>query len=298
MEYELVPSTSEGMIFNNIPTPDIMKEFSLPQAKTEYAVPLSLSPQNGKRRIRRPITTQPKRQRSLSEPSLPPGFNPPVDVVESPKRSLPSLDSTQSLPIHTFSPTLTTSSHYKQMSMPDELGSWKPSLSSIDDVEEPADESDARSRKPEIEFSLYYDIQCRTLMVHLQSAHNLPIKGKKVSLDPTVVLYLLPNREDIFQSRVIHDTANPTFNQSFEFRGLLPDEVRRQTLVFRVCSHSSKGEMLGGVSLSLSEADLFGVMCRKKLDTDIEKLKVRIITIDGIPVCIKSSDIIISILQP
>ena len=206
MEYELVPSTSDRMIFNNIPTPDMMK-FSLPQDKTEYAVPLSLNPQNEKRWIKQPITTQPKYQRSISEPDLSPGFNP---VVESPK--------------------------------------------------------------PEIEFSLYYDEQCHTLMVHLLCAHNLPIKGK-VSLDPTVVLYLLPNHENTFLSQVIHDT-NPTFNQSFEFRDLLPDEIRCQTLVFRVCSRSSKGEMLGGLSLSLSEADLFGAMCRRRLDTDIEKRKV------------------------
>lgn len=244
----------------------------MPQAQSEYAVPLSLSPKKGKRSIRRPITAQPKRQRSASEPSMPPDFHP--DVTDFSQRTLPTIDSTQSLPI--YSPTLTTGSHFKQMSMPEELTGWKPSLSSIDDVEEPTDEADVRSGKPELEFSLYYDIQCRTLMVHLQCARNLPIKGKKVSLDPTVLLYLLPNREDIFQSRVIRNNANPRFNQSFEFRGLLPDEIRRQTLVFRVFSQSSKGELLGGLSLSLSEADLFGVMSRKRLDTDIEKLKVRI----------------------
>ena len=272
MEYELIPSTSDRMIFNNIPTPDMMKEFSLPQDKTEYAVPLSLNPQNEKRWIRQPITAQPKRQCSNSKPDISPGFNPSADVVESPKTTLPSIEGTQSLPIHTFSPTVTTTSHYKQISMPDELGGRKSPSSSIDDVEEPADESDVLSQKPEIEFSLYYDIQCHTLMVHLQCAHNLPIKGK-VSLDPTVVLYLLPNCENIFLSQVIHDT-NATFNQSFEFRDLLPDKIQRQILVFRVCSHLSKGEMLGGLSLSLSEADLFGAMCRRRLDTDIEERKV------------------------
>ena len=273
VEYELVPSTSERMIFNNIPTPDeMMKEFSLPQDKTEYAVPLSLNPQNEKRWIRRPITAQPKPQRSISEPDLSSGFNPSADVVESPETTLPSMEGTQSLPIHTFSPTVTTTSHYKQISMPDELVGQKSPLSSIDDIEEPADESHAPSQKPEIEFSLYYDIQGHTLTVHLQCAHNLPIRGK-VNLDPTVVLYLLPNRENIFLSQVIRDT-NPTFNQSFEFRDLLPDEIRRQTLVFQVCSHSSKGEILGGLSLSLSEADLSGAMCRRRLDTDIEKQKV------------------------
>ena len=56
VKYNLVPSTSEGT--NNIPTPDIVKEFSFVQAKTEYAVPLRPNPQNG---ITQPITAQPKR---------------------------------------------------------------------------------------------------------------------------------------------------------------------------------------------------------------------------------------------
>ena len=240
------------------------------QAKTEYAVPLRPNPQNG---ITQPITAQPKRQRSLSEPALPPGFNPSVDVVESPKRTLPSLESTQRLPIHTFSPTLITTSHYKQMSMPD-FGGY---------VEEPADE------RPEIEFSVYYTVRCWTLMVYLHCARNLPVG----SLNPTVALYLLPNREDIFQSQV---NANPTFDR-FEFRGLLPDEIRHQTLVFKVYSHLSKDEMLGGLSLSLSEADLFGATCRKKLETDIGKLKVRIMTIYDIAKSINSADSVRSALN-
>ena len=87
MEYKLVPSTSEQMIFNNFqfPTPNMMKEFSLLQDKTDYAAPLSVNPQNEKRWIRRPITAQPKPQRSISEPDLSSSFNPSADVVESPE---------------------------------------------------------------------------------------------------------------------------------------------------------------------------------------------------------------------
>ena len=168
-------------------------------------------------------------------------------------------------------------------------GSWRPSLSAIKDVEEPEEGAvgkglirgpltqggnGSHNIPPEIEFSLYYDIQCRTLMVHLQCARFLPNRLKKASLNPIVILYLLPNREDIYHSRIVENTVNPVFNQSFEFSGLMPDEVRRQTLVFRVFSQSSKGDLLGGLSVSLSEADLFGVMCRRNIDTDIEKLKV------------------------
>lgn len=175
-------------------------------------------------------------------------------------------------------------------------GSWQPSLTAIEDVEENEDEtglqrsersslrstegmamhsrSGSPSLPPEVEFSLYYDIQCRTLMVHVQCARFLPNRAKKSGLNPIVLLYLLPNREDIFHSKMIENSTNPVFNQSFEFSGLMPDEIRRQTLVFRVFSHSAKGDLLGGLSVPLAEADLFGVMCRRIIDTDVEKLKV------------------------
>jgi synaptotagmin-1 len=305
VEYELVPTIGEGIIFNNLPEPDVQKRFTLPQAKTEYAVPIQL----GTKQEQKVVRKQPRRDRSISEPTLPPGYVPDPSMFEFNKtpvtrsssvaarvmsdsyRSSPRTSPHRGSPPYSVSPP---SIGERQMSAPATFShsdldstSWRPSLSAIKDVEEPEEGAAGKGLEglirnvppgsalpPEIEFSLYYDIQCRTLMVHLQCARFLPLRVKKAGLNPIVLLYLLPNREDIFQSKMVENTSNPVFNQSFEFTGLMPDEIRRQTLIFRVFSHSSKGDLLGGLSISLSEADLFGVMCRRNIDTDIEKLKL------------------------
>ena len=259
--------------------PDVQKRYVLPQGKTEYAVPLELKKREGFKRV---VTIQPKRIRSISEPAMPPSYTPSEKVLDLRRTgsvssasilSESSSLSSSSSPYPLYSDGQTTA--HPSFTPLDEPCTWKPSLSSIAEGGEGNREGrSSPAEPPEIEFSLYYDIQCRTLTVHLQCAWNLPRKGKKGTPNPIVLLYLLPNREDIFHSKMIENASNPMFNQSFEFKGLLPDEVRRQTLVFRIFSQSSKGDLLGGLGLSLAEADLFGMMCRKNIDTDMEKLKV------------------------
>ena len=310
VEYQLVPTTGQSVLFNSLPEPEPQKSFTLPQSKAKYVIPLQLE---GVRK-KGIVTSQPRRKsaRSISEPNPPPGFIPDPSMFGFERTAMKSSKSMSERNLHRHSPhssprtsPLRSSppyssspmlSHERQISAPAGMSlinddgcstSWRPSLSAIEDVEEPQDGGAAEGLNsgglmmssanvpPEIEYSLYYDIQCRTLMVHLQCVHNLPVKGKKVSLNPITLLYLLPNREDIFHSKMIENSNNPVFNQSFEFTSLLPDEIRRQTLVFRVFSHSAKGDLLGGLSIPLSEADLFGVMCLKYIDTDVKKLKVR-----------------------
>lgn len=117
------------------------------------------------------------------------------------------------------------------------------------------------SDNPQLHFSLYYDIQRRTLTVHLMEATNLPGKDRRGASDPFVILFLLPNKEEIFESKVQKKTHNPVFNEVFEFSGLLPNEIRRQTLVLRMLDKdsSSSSNDIGTVVLHLEEADLYGV---------------------------------------
>ena len=312
VEYDLVPTSGEGIIFNNLPEPEVKKKYMLQQTKMEYAAALTSSGATKRDEMGKVIRKQPVRDRSLSEPSLPPGYIPDPSMFNFSKKSstlpLSSMrtyserhfnghGSPRTSPLRGSPPAGSSVLHERQFSAPATFdydssvtASWRPSLSAI---QEPGEDeavgmglkrggaeglsrgtNAGHSLPPEVEFSLYYDIQCRTLMVHLQCARFLPNRSKKAGLNPIVLLYLLPNREDIFQSKMVQNTPNPVFNQSFEFTGLMPDEIRRQTLVFRVFSHSSKGDLLGGLSVSLSEADLFGVMCRRNIDTDVEKLKV------------------------
>ena len=91
---------------------------------------------------------------------------------------------------------------------------------------------------PYIYFSLYFDIQRRALMVNLIKVENLPLKPpNQGSCDPFVMLFLLPNKQEVLQSVVKQRTLNPEFQQVFEFGGILANDLKNQVLVFRVFDH-------------------------------------------------------------
>ena len=102
---------------------------------------------------------------------------------------------------------------------------------------------------PTLQFSIYYDIQRRVLAVHIQQAYNLPIvmKGPTTTpCNPFILLFLLPNREKVFESRTIQRDVNPSFNQIFDFPGLQPEDIRKQTLIMKVFhSRKTKNELIG-----------------------------------------------------
>ena len=126
--------------------------------------------------------------------------------------------------------------------------------------------------KPTLQFSLYYDIQLSMLTVHLHRASNLPAKDRQGTSDPFVVVYLTPNKEESFQSKVIYRTLNPVFDQSFQFQQLTPEEIHRQTLMFRIYDHDkfTHNDTIGMVALPLENADLYGVVMRMMIQ-DIEE---------------------------
>ena len=126
---------------------------------------------------------------------------------------------------------------------------------------------------PSLQFSLHYDIQRRTMTVHLQEASDLPAKDRSGTSDPFVVMHLHPNKEEIFESKTVYKTLNPVFDQSFEFHNLLLDDVYRQSLVFRIYDHDrfSKDDMIGGIVLPLKDVDVYGVVYRMRVDERVEK---------------------------
>ncbi len=143
---------------------------------------------------------------------------------------------------------------------------WVPNLPILEEMSLAEDGSDSPS--PLLQFSLHYDVQRYTLTVHLHHASNLPAMDRRGTSDPFIVLYMIPNKEEIFESRIIYQTLNPVFDQSFEFKKLMADDIRRQTLVLRVYDHDkfSKNDNIGGVLLPMEEADLFGVIMRMRID--------------------------------
>ena len=127
------------------------------------------------------------------------------------------------------------------------------------------------SKRPLLQFSLLYDVQRCTLTVHLHHACNLPAKDKRTrTSDPFVVLYMMPNKEVLYESKVVSQTLDPVFDESFEFDKLTADDIRQQSLVFRVYDHArfSKNKTIGGVVLPLMDADLYGVVMRMEMDLD------------------------------
>jgi len=98
------------------------------------------------------------------------------------------------------------------------------------------------------------------------------VKSHKTSSDPFVVIFLLPSKEDIFESKIVEKTFNPLFDQVFEFSDILPQEIRKQSVVFRVYDHGfSQNELIGVVMLPLEEADLYGVSMKMRIDEQVEK---------------------------
>ena len=160
VEYSLVPSTGEGMVIETIPMPEMKKSFSLPQGRTELAIPLQLDHQEwaGSKRA---VTKQPKHTRSISEPSRPTvTFRTRQCSIwktrrewdwgaflkwEVPRQEIPRLLSLHSLPPCLPPPSLfpegqTSHQPHQYHHEHEDSGSWKPSLSSIAD----ADESEER----------------------------------------------------------------------------------------------------------------------------------------------------------
>ncbi len=167
----------------------------------------------------------------------------------------------------------------------DQVVSKQPYMSDFSSSSQ-ADSSITPDNQPRIQFSLYYDIQRRTLTVHLMSGTDLPAKDRRGTSDPYVILFLIPNKEQIFESKVHDKTLAPLFDEVFEFSGLLPDEVRRQTLVLRVLDKDkiSASDDMGVVVLPLEDADLYGVKVNAKLSEELSILNVSVIIII-IPIC-------------
>ena len=124
---------------------------------------------------------------------------------------------------------------------------------------------------PVLQFSLLFDIQRNIFIVHLHHASNLPKIDQRGTMNPFVVLYMMPTKEEVFESEVIHQTLNPEFYQSFEFHQQHPDDIQRKTLIFKVYD-KSKSKLIGGVAFPLEGADIFGVVMRMQIDQDMSKV--------------------------
>ena len=139
-------------------------------------------------------------------------------------------------------------------------------------VEQSASENNAI-----IQFFLHHDVMHSKLTVHLQSASNLPWEcdsNKSLQCDSFVTLHLEPDRGDKLQSKVVKATCNPTFDQSFFFRGLSVDEIKHQTLVLQIYNSALNNKVIGEASLPLGDVNLFGVIMQMHAHTGKAEVNV------------------------
>ena len=154
---------------------------------------------------------------------------------------------------------------------PEEMPSSGAFALESDHPQEPLDAADA----PAIQFSMYFDIQRRSLSVHLYQALNLPsICARR---DSFVVIFLLPTRDIIHQTLSVSNTRDPVYKQIFEFGGIMAEEVYQQVLVFQVyySDSLSHDHLIGSVLIPLKEADLYGLVMTKTIGEGHDLLKVR-----------------------
>ena len=115
----------------------------------------------------------------------------------------------------------------------------------------------ASPHKPCMVFSLYFDEKHGILIVHLLRAFNLPTKRAESASNPFAEVYLLPIKSEVQESRILHRTLSPIFDQAFKFTNVRLEEVRKQLLVVRIYLHT-KHHFIGGAFFSLEKANLFG----------------------------------------
>ena len=90
---------------------------------------------------------------------------------------------------------------------------------------------------PTLSFSLFYDVLRQALTVNLMKAENLPQKSPLHRCNPSVMVYIVPHRQQVQQPVIRESTFNPMFWQGFEFCNLQLSDVKNQVLVFMINDH-------------------------------------------------------------
>ena len=274
VHYELVPSA----------TPEYRKVFVHPQAKAETHL---LWEQESRYVKPAAVTQQPQQSRSASSdsqhsvsPHILPGsdhpdssssFSEEIPLLRPTLRSKSSVQGTgEDTIVISQSPTRTFTSAYRQS----QRSSYSPTTSpeaqhpflmSKTGSDIPIGVGDAG---PEIDVSLYYNVQTQSLSVYLHSArHLLPKSSKHYHL----LLYLVP--EQVLESKIGGDDPSPSISQSFELVNIPKEEIRSQVLTIQVYDGSTAGAMLSTVALTLEEADLYGMKYALQLNTSREKVR-------------------------
>ncbi|XP_076324051.1 synaptotagmin-10-like isoform X2 [Tachypleus tridentatus] len=120
-----------------------------------------------------------------------------------------------------------------------------------------------------IHFTLKYDEDIEGLIVRVLQVRDLPVKDFTGPSDPYIKIYLQPDRNKKFQTRVHRKNLNPVFNETFVF-GVSYEQLKTHTLQFSVYDFDrfSKHDLIGQV-LVRELNELCDVMCEMEYIMDI-----------------------------
>ncbi|CAB3402231.1 unnamed protein product [Caenorhabditis bovis] len=166
-----------------------------------------------------------------------------------------------------------TSSHrYAARQKTVDLGSTTPSFSSKTISVQPSAEFDEQEQSilpaknyGNIHFRLEYDFEQAKLSVTILKAYDLPAMDRNGMSDPYIKVFVLPERKQKFETKIIRNTLNPVYNETFQFS--IPfNELHSKTLMLVVYDYDrlSKDDKMGQLSLPLESVD-FGTT------TDIQR---------------------------
>lgn len=123
-------------------------------------------------------------------------------------------------------------------------------------VQPQADEYEDPQNFGEIHYRLDYDFAQSKLAVTIVEARGLPAMDRNGMSDPYVKLSILPERKQKYETKIIRNTLNPVYNETFLFN--IPfNELQSKTLMLVVFDYDrlSKDDKMGQIPIHLDAVD-------------------------------------------
>jgi len=107
-------------------------------------------------------------------------------------------------------------------------------------------------------FSISYDVFKYVLKILIIGADRLPAKDMFGTSDPYVKVYMLPDKNPKFKTKVKHRNLKPKWNELFTFQDVIRDTLADKKLVMEVYDYDrfSKDDEIGLVELPLGDTAL------------------------------------------
>ncbi|XP_055637715.1 synaptotagmin-5 isoform X2 [Toxorhynchites rutilus septentrionalis] len=167
--------------------------------------------------------------------------------------SVPIASTDKHVVFSTTSPAKPTTSTVKAKNNRQDDAGEEPVVSSTQKIKiDPGDDS-----RGSIHLALNYDPSAGILNVKLVEAQDLQPRDFSGTADPYAKIRLLPDRNNVWQTRIHKKTLNPVFDEDFVFE-VRPATIGRRTLEVILFDFDaySRHVVIGGMQLALAHVDL------------------------------------------